>query len=402
MNLRAGYPFWLIKDGLPFNYPALSQNIKTDVVVMGGGISGALVAWQLINNGIDCIVVDARSIGLGSSCASTSLLQYEIDTPLCLLQHKVGLKNAVRSYDLCRQSIQALGGIAKEIKFKDFEYKQSLYYAAYKKDISFLQKEFNIRKQHGFNVKYLDENEVKKTFNFSAPGAILSKDGAQTNAYQFAHQLLQAGKKKGLHIYDRTNIIRINHQPKQVTLTAENSYTITAKKIVYATGYEVVKYISKPIVKLESTFATISEYIETAERPFWNNDVLIWNTAYPYLYMRTTKDNRILVGGRDEDFYNPTKRDKLIITKSKQLSADFKKLFPHLPFKSEFNWAGTFGSTKDGLPFIGKYKPLSNSYFSLGFGGNGITFSQVAANIICDLVLGKPNKDATIFSFDRV
>jgi glycine/D-amino acid oxidase-like deaminating enzyme len=401
MNLRAGYPFWLIKDGLPFNYSTLSQNKKTDVVVMGGGISGALAAWQLIKHGINCIVVDARTIGLGSSCASTALLQYEIDTPLCELQHKVGLNNAVRSYDLCRQSIQELGDIAKEIGFPGFDYKQSLYYAAYKKDVKFIKEEFAIRKQHGFKVSLLDEAEIKKTFDFTAPAAILSKDGAQTNAYLFAHYLLQAGIKKGLQVFDRTNITSIRHQQKKVILTTETGYTITAKKLVYATGYEAIKYIHKPIVKLLSTFATITESIEPG-RPFWNKDVLIWNTADPYLYMRTTKDNRILIGGRDEDFYNPSKRDKLIVPKAKQLAADFKKLFPGLPFKSEFNWAGTFGSTKDGLPFIGSYKPLPNSYFALGFGGNGITFSQVAADMICDHVLGKPNRDATIFSFDRI
>ena len=401
MNLNAGYPFWLIKDGLPYNYPTLSNNKKTDVVVMGGGISGALVAWQLINKGVDCIVVDARSIGLGSSCASTSLLQYEIDTPLCSLQYKVGLENAVRSYHLCRQSIKSLGDLAQKIKLQDFEYKQSLYYAAYKKDSSFLNEEFKIRKQHGFNVSMLDEEDIRKAFNFLASAAILSKDGAQTNAYQFAHHLLQAGIKKGLQVYDRTNVTHIDHQQKQVLLTTEKKYTITAKKIIYATGYEVVKYIKKPIVKLTSTFATISEPIDTG-RPFWNKDVLIWNTADPYLYMRTTKDNRILVGGRDESFFNTVKRDKLILAKARQLGADFKKLFPELYFKSEFNWTGTFGSTKDGLPFIGKYKPLQNSFFSLGFGGNGITFSQVAAEIICDQILGKRNSDADIFSFDRV
>lgn len=400
MNLKAGYPFWLIKDGLPFNYPSITSNKKTDVVIMGGGISGALVAWHLINRGINCMVVDARSIGLGSSCASTSLLQYEIDTPLSLLQHKVGLANAARSYHLCRQSIESLGEIAKKIKFSDFEFKQSLYYAAYKKDVSFLQKEFTIRRQHGFRVSLLDDDAIKKTFNFSAPAAILSKDGAQTNAYQFAHSLLQDSIKKGLTVYDRTNIVHIDHQQKQVVLTTENKHRITSKKMVYATGYEVVNYIKKPIVKLLSTFATISEHIETG-RPFWNNDALIWNTADPYLYMRTTKDNRILVGGRDEDFFSPSKRDKLIPAKAKQLRSDFNKLFPNLTFKPEFSWTGTFGSTKDGLPFIGRYKPLSNSFFSLGFGGNGITFSQVGAEIICDQILGKPNSDAPIFSFDR-
>ena len=196
MNLKAGYPFWLIKSGLPFNYPALSQNKKTDVVVMGGGISGALAAWKLATHGIDCIVVDARTVGLGSTCASTALLQYEIDTPLSALQDKVGLQQAVRSYELCRQSIFELGEIAKDIRFVDFEYKQSLYYAAFKKDVPFLKEEFAIRKQHGFKVELLGEAEVKNRFGLSSPAAILSKDGAQTNAYLFAHYLLQACIKK--------------------------------------------------------------------------------------------------------------------------------------------------------------------------------------------------------------
>jgi glycine/D-amino acid oxidase-like deaminating enzyme len=401
MNLKSGYPFWLIKAGLPFDYPVLSQNKKTDVVVMGGGISGALVAWQLVKKGFDCIVVDARTIGLGSSCSSTALLQYEIDTPLSELQHKVGLDKAVRAYHLCRQSIYELGEIAKEVGFTEFEYKQSMYYAAHKKDVKFLNNEFTIRKKNGFKVSLLAQAEIKKDFGFNAPAAILSKDGAQTNAYLFAHYLLQSGLKKGLKVYDRTEIVKISNHPKKVILTAQTGYSITAKKIVYATGYEAIKYINKPIVKLLSTFATISENMQE-QRPFWNKDVLLWNTANPYLYMRTTKDNRILIGGRDEDFYNPARRDKLVVPKAKQLSADFKKLFPDISFKSEFNWAGTFGSTKDGLPFIGTYKPLANSYFALGFGGNGITFSQIAATIICDKISGKINNDEDIFSFSRI
>lgn len=400
MNLKAGYPFWLIKNGLPFDYPALNRNLKTDVVVMGGGISGALAAWQLVQKGVECVLVDARTIGLGSTCASTSLLQYEIDTPLVKLKDMIGLKHAVRSYQLCSQAIDELAVIAKKIGLSDFENKQSLYYAAYKKDIAFLQSEYLARKQNGFNVQMLGESEILDAFSFTAPGAILSKQGAQTNAYQFTHFLLQSAIKKGLQVYDRTNITQIEHRKQSVLLTTENGFSISAKKMIYATGYEVVKYIDKPIVKLHATFATISEQM-LPESKLWKDEVLLWNTADPYLYMRTTADKRILVGGRDEDFYNPAKRDKLVKGKSRQLANDFKKLFPDIPFQAEFNWTGTFGSTKDGLPFIGQYKPLSNSYFALGFGGNGITFSHIAATVISDLILGKNNKDASIFSFDR-
>jgi len=76
-------------------------------------------------------------------------------------------------------------------------------------------------------------------------------------------------------------------------------------------------------------------------------------------------------------------------------------IFPSIPFKTEFSWAGIFGSTKDGLPYIGAYRNLMNSFFALGFGGNGITFSQVAGEIIASLIRGKKNKNANIFSFER-
>ena len=112
MKLSSGYPLSLMKNGLLFSYPKLERDIKTDVLVLGGGISGALAAHYLIQEGIDCTLVDARTIGLGSTCASTSLLQYEIDTPLHQLIEMVGEKKAVRSYKLGTLAIAKLGAIA--------------------------------------------------------------------------------------------------------------------------------------------------------------------------------------------------------------------------------------------------------------------------------------------------
>ena len=401
MNLQAGYPYSLIKHGLLFNYPKLNKNLETDVLVVGGGISGALVAWHLVKRGIGCVLADSRTIGLGSTCASTGLLQYEIDTALSELKDIVGLKQAVRAYHLCRQAIYELGDISKEIGFNEFEYKRSLYYAAHKKDISFLRDEFTIRKESGFDIEYLSAAALKKEVGFNAPAALLSNDGAQVDAYLFSHRLLQHATKHGLLVFDRTKIINLGYQNKNNIFKTEDKFTIKAKRIVYATGYESVKYVSKSIVKLLSTFATVSEHMDDDSRVH-KNDLMIWNTANPYLYMRTTHDGRILIGGRDENFYNPLKRDKMIKRKAVQLAEDFKTLFPAVDFKPEFSWAGTFGATKDGLPFIGNYKPIRNGYFALGFGGNGITFSQVAATIIADLIEGKNNSDARLFSFDRV
>ncbi|RYF85747.1 MAG: FAD-binding oxidoreductase, partial [Chitinophagaceae bacterium] len=350
MNLKSGYPYSLVKHGLVADYPKLLKNIRTPVVILGGGISGALAAYHLMQKGIDCTIIDARSIGLGSSCSSTSLLQYEIDTPLHELAEMIGEEQAIRAYKLCEEAIEKLIGIADKIGFKDIQPKKSFFYAAAKKDVAKLRKEFEMRKKAGFAVQWLDEEQVKKKMGISAPAAILSQSGAQTNAYLFTHALHQYGLKRGLKIFDRTLITDIKHQKSGVTMKTEDGYSIKADSLIYATGYEVVQYIDKPIVKLQSTFAVISEVIEGSKN-LWKENMLLWNTADPYLYLRTTADNRILIGGRDEDFFNPHKRDKLLPAKTRSLVKDFQKLFPDLPFNPEFSWAGTFGSTKDGLPF---------------------------------------------------
>lgn len=400
MKLSAGYPYSLIKSGLLFSYPKLEKDIRPDVLVLGGGISGALTAHYLVQAGIDCTLIDARTIGLGSTCASTSLLQYEIDTPLHQLIEMIGKQGAVRSYKLGEIAIIKLLSLAEKIGMSESERKQSLYCAANQKQTGFIRDEFNARKKNGFRVNYLDEHAIKSEFGFSSLAGILSGIAAVTDTYVMTHRLLQYSMAKGLKVFDRTKAVSIKHNKANVQLKTGEGYTIHAKKLVYATGYEVVDFISKPIVKLKSTFATASESFNRPQK-FGKNDTVIWNTASPYLYMRTTSDHRIIVGGRDEEIFSHIKRERLIPQKAKQLQKDFNRLFPSIPFKPEFSWAGVFGSTKDGLPYIGEYRKLPNSFFALGFGGNGITFSQVAGEIIAGMIKGKKMKDADLFSFYR-
>ena len=88
----------------------------------------------------------------------------------------------------------------------------------------------------------------------------------------------------------------------------------------------------------------------------------------------------------------------MINKKAELLEKDFKKLFPDIRFKQEFKCCGTFGKTKEALPYIGKYK---EAYYALGFGGNGITFSVLAAQILTDLIMKKLNINTELFSFER-
>lgn len=400
MDLHSDYPFWMIKEGILQSFPTINENTATEVLVIGGGITGALVAHFIAASGLKVIVVDKRHIAHGSTSASTSMLQYEIDIPLFRLIKMVGKPKAVRAYQLCAEAIDKIGNLAAGFSgAADFHKYPSVFYASFEKHTeSIIRPEFEARSKHGFDVTLWDSAQVQKNMGFKAPSAIYSTQGGQINPYKICNYLLADLVKKGHRVFDLTEIAHWEAGRKGVLAQTKNGFEIEAKHIVVACGYESQSYVKEKVTRFHSSYAIVSKPLD--RRKMWKNNALIWETKTPYLYMRTTGDNRILVGGRDENFYAPDRRDHLIPQKRVQLEQDFKNLFPEIPFQVDFAWAGTFAETADGLPYIGSVDS-SRVHFAMGYGGNGIVFSVVAAEIIRDAIHGKKNKDAAIFKFGR-
>ncbi|HAO09095.1 MAG TPA: FAD-dependent oxidoreductase [Chryseobacterium sp.] len=401
MDLKSNEPFWLLKNGLISSYPSLKSNEECDVLIIGGGITGSLAAHQMMSEGYKTILIDQRELCNGSTSATTSMLQYEIDVPLFELIKKIGKKGAVASYKACSDSIDKLEKLTGEIKSDSgFKRKKSLYYASKKKDVAWLKKEFNARKDAGFKVKWLESDEVSKQFGFkNTYGGILSEQGASIDAFKFAHELFKVNVKKGLQIFDKTEMTDVEYFKGYNLITVDSGFQIRAKKIIYCIGYESKSLIKEHFVNLKSTYAIVSEIDSKKFKNITNT--LVWNTDEPYMYMRTTDDGRMLIGGGDEDFYDAEKRDSLLNKKEKKILKTLKKIKPDYHFYTDFVWAGTFGETKDGLPYIGEHQDFKNSYFILGFGGNGITFSVTGMEMVSQFMKGKKHLLSKYFKFGR-
>lgn len=401
MNLKSNEPFWLLKNGLLASYPSLKSNEECDVLVIGGGITGSLIAHQMIKDGYKTILIDKRELCNGSTSATTSMLQYEIDVPLYELIDQIGKKGAVLSYKACSDAIDTLEKITKIIRSKaGFKRKKSLYYVSKKKDLEWLKKEYEARKAAGFEVKWLSSDHVMDQFGFeNTYGGILSKQGASIDAFQFAHELFMHNVKKGLKIFDKTEMVKVEEHKGFNLVTTDSGFQIKAKKIIYCIGYESKNLIKENFVNLKSTYAAVSEIDKDKFKNI--SSTLVWNTDTPYLYMRTTDDGRLLIGGEDEDFYNAEKRDAILDQKEEKIIKTLKKIKPDYHFYTDFVWAGAFGETKDGLPYISEHKKFKNSYFVLGFGGNGITFSVAGMEMASLFMKGKKHPLSRYFKFGR-
>lgn len=401
MKLKSNEPFWLIKNGLLHTYPSLTEDLSTDILIIGGGITGSLIAHECIKQGYRTVLTDGREIANGSTAATTSMLQYEIDIPLYQLSEEIGQKGAIASYQACSNAIDNLELLVKQVRSDcGFKRKKSLYFAAYKKDVALLQQEYKARKNAGFKVQWLSETDIKSSYGFhNAYGGILSQQGASMDAFRFAHDILNFNTEKGLLIYDKTLIEKVIYKRNGIIAKTAYDNTIQAKKIIYCNGFESTEIIKEKFVKLLSTYAIVGE--ASADNYLNISDTLFWNTASPYTYIRTTDDNRLLIGGEDETFAGAAKRDALLKYKSNRLEHKIKKLLPNTDFRTDFAWAGTFGETKDGLPYIGNHRQFPSSYFVLGFGGNGITFSVIGMDMVTAFLKGEKHPLNKYFKFGR-
>jgi glycine/D-amino acid oxidase-like deaminating enzyme len=399
MDVRSGISLWQGTADSPVNVRMLDEDVSCEVAIIGGGITGMSVAYFLLREGVDTILLDKHDPGAASTTASTGLLQYEIDTHLYELIEKVGEQAAVRSYRLGLLAIDEIERIISELPSDcGFERKPSLYLASSEAHLKDLQTEYECRASYGFDVKFLTEGALAEMSSFRAAAGIRSNGDAQFNPLQFTQQLLDRMQARGLRAFNRCQVTDLRVDAHGAVLTTENA-KVKAQRVVIATGYAAHQRLKQDVGTLQSTYAIASKPLSTFDG--WPEQCLLWETARPYFYLRSTLDGRAILGGEDTPFSTDHQRDQLVADKSLRLQQRFTRMFPNIPIELEFAWAGTFAETKDGLAYIGESPEVPNAYFALGYGGNGITLSVIAARIIADLFVRRPNSDAQIFRFDR-
>jgi len=396
LDLRTGNPLWrsLRHPLLTTHY--LDSDIQADVVVIGAGITGAMAAQEMFELGFSVVLLDKRGPLKGSTSATTALLQYDIDVPLSILAKKLGLKNAIRAYRRSKLALDSLVDKINDLELRcDLRRHSSLYIAGSVLDNKGLRAEATQRQSAGLFCQYLDHGALQDKYGINKSGAIVTPDSFSVNPMNMAGGFLRRAIEGGAKIYSPVEVRNVEVGRNATTIKTNCAFSISCKIVIYATGYEMPSFANRRKNKVCSTYA-----IATSSQPgkIWPDDCLIWEASDPYLYLRSTPDGRVICGGSDEDFENEEMRDALLPKKVKVLEKKLSTLFPHLDAKAEFAWCGSFGSRSSGLPTIGPVPGMKNCYMILAFGGNGITFSRLATELIKARVQGHPDPDEDLFA----
>jgi len=381
--------------------PALSRDLDCEALIIGTGISGAICGVLLARAGVQVAMVDRREVSSGSTPASTAMLMYEIDLPMVDLAKKVGLANAQRAYARCYRALDEFADLVRDLDDQsDLIARECVYLASKKSDVDVLKAECDARRAIGIDVSFLTSDQLETTYRIDRPGAIISRKAMEIDPYRATLSLMRCAMTHGARVYAKTEVTLQSTSASGAVLQTSDGQVIRAKHVVFASGYETPEMLGGDYAQLKSTYAIATNRLR--DEQFWKDRALIWEHRSPYCYTRGTTDNRIVFGGEDEDVCDPELRDSVLELKSKVLLERLRSLMPWVDAKIEYTWAGTFAETEDGLPLIGGVKHLPNCHFALGYGGNGITFSLIAGQIIRDRILGKHDPDEDVFSFDRL
>lgn len=400
MDLQSGKLYWPTTVVNPPSYPKLEEDLSCDVLIIGAGSSGAQCANILCDQGLSVVVVDKRKAGEGSTSSNTALIQYAGEKSFVSLSHSFGEEAAARHLKLCEQSINDIERVSRQLPIDpDFIRRDSLYYASCKEDVPELNEEYALLRKHGFNVDRWDARQIADRYPFQKEAALYYHDDAEMNPLKFVYGLLERVKSRGGSVYENTEITGKRFEQDYALFFTKERREIRAKHIIIAAGYEDSDFKVEKNATLASSYAVITEPI--ADFASWHKRTLIWETARPYVYMRTTPDNRVIIGGMDKDTsYSGTRDSKILASKDKLLQA-FNALFPDIQAVPEYYLGAFYGGTHDGLPIIGQYETYPHCYVIMAYGDNGTVYNGVLAKVVSDMILTGSSPDLKIYLQSR-
>ncbi|WP_281411079.1 NAD(P)/FAD-dependent oxidoreductase [Rhizobium lusitanum] len=395
-SLRREQPLWAAMRGGSIRTSRAIIHKTYDVIIVGAGISGALMAHSLVGKGLRILMVDRRAPVKGSSLASTAMIQHEIDIPLHVLQKSMGVANAQRVWRRSASAVEQLAQIVRDLDVKcSFQRKKTLFLAGKEYGARALKAEVEARTEAGIGAQLLSAAILRERFQIDRTAAIDSTISASANPAQLTAGILRNAVILGTEIVSGVEIKDVRVFDEDVVLSTSQGALLSARHVVFCTGYEFLEWFANKRQKVISTWALASR--PNIKRPEWLDRYLVWEGSDPYLYFRSTPDGRVILGGEDESVEEAYKDQAKRERKTKVLVEKLADLTGIAIGEPQFEWSAAFAVTPDGLPMIGNVPHMKNVFVTMGYGGNGITFSQIAAELISGEILGHHDADWDLF-----
>jgi glycine/D-amino acid oxidase-like deaminating enzyme/nitrite reductase/ring-hydroxylating ferredoxin subunit len=382
-------PYWTASTDAP-EYAPLERDGTTEVVVVGGGVTGLTAAYLLAKSGRAVTLLDRSRCGSGDTGCTTAHLTMVTDTRLGDLDARFGRTHAQAVWDAGLAAIWQIDEIVRDERMDaGFAWVPGYLHAprahTAPEDIDALKRDAELAQNLGFDVAFVDAVPLVGT-----PG--LRVDGqARIHAQKYLTALARAVKKAGGRIHEHSEAAEFEAEPRAVIA---NGHRLRCEHIVLATHNPLVGVGSTiGAAAFQTKLALYSSYVLAGRVARGAvDDALWWDTADPYFYLRIHPEDDhdvVIAGGEDHKTGQVTDTMACV----RRLEQRLLQLVPDV--RLTHRWSGQVIETPDGLPYIGA--DAERQYAATGFAGNGMTFGTLAGMLIADAIAGRRNPWAELF-----
>lgn len=384
--------YWI--DSVPHlieNVSSLNQDISCDVCIVGGGLTGLTCAYLLSKSGYKIALLDKDSLAYKTSGNTTAKITSQHNLFYHYLANSFSMDFAKTYLEANQQAINNINSIITSENIDcDFEIQDNYVYTNSDSFVSTIKDELDIVNSLGFPAKLVDNTSLR----IKMLSAICFPNQAQFHPRKYMAGLCKCILDRNGEIFENSKVIDIKKNNDFYDVCTQN-HTVSAKYVIMATRYPIINFPGFYFLKMYQSLSYVIA-IQTKQPLF---DGMYINAETPNLSFKTVpyKDKRlVLVGGLDHKLGTPCSEEKpyeYLTSIAKGMYSDASVLF---------NWETQDCISLDKLPYIGEFSHLMpNVFVATGFKKWGMTFSNIAANIICDFILKRNNPYSNTFLSTR-
>lgn len=374
----------------------LTDYIKTDAVVIGGGFSGLATAYYLSKAGVSTVLLEKNTIGWGASGRNAGMLTTGFKNSAMSLAKKRGLDKAKELIDMSVDCIELVDKIAKEEGIDcSINYNGGLKLAYKAKHFESLKREHEFMlKNFNYETSIIEPKNMSQEINspLYQHGALLDPQSFAFHPLNYALGLADAIEKYGGTIYENSEVKSIKTQKGRYEIDTIGGKIQSTEVVIATNGYttkNIESKLTKSVIPIESHIITTEQLPESiTEQLIPQNRVTIDTKNFLY-YFRITDDSRLLFGGRVSFAKKGSSQNNPDLFKS--LRESMIDVFPELlDTKIEYQWGGTTAFTFDFMPHLGRTK--NGTYYMTGFCGHGAAMSTLLGKLVAKDIVGNSSK----------
>ena len=387
------FSYW-VESTKQTNFPSLAKDISTDVLIIGGGITGILTAYMLSNSNLNITIVEADKMAMGATANTTAKITSQHDLLYDYLLNSFDFETAKGYLDSNEEAIKLVSQIIEKEKINcDFSYQDSYVYTCKKSNVQKIVDEVSSVTSLGLKAEYVTECPLP--FNIEA--GIKFPNQAQFHPRKYLLNLLSVLETKNINLFENSKVIDIKHVNNMYEVYT-NKYKITTKYLVMASHYPIKNFPGMYFIKMyqDSSYAI---GVELNQDVFDGMYISCDSPSYSFRNAIQSNGKKLLIVGGSGHKTGDSScniEDSYI-----NLENYIKSIYPKAKIK--YKWMTEDCVSLDKIPYIGEFSNfLPNMYVATGYKKWGMTTSHVAAKIISDKILNIENPYEKIYTATRL